>query len=134
MRPAQVGVPIFSTRCGLGHDIIATMKMSDAIAVLDALAQESRLEIFRYLIQLGTPGASAGRIGDHLQVHAATLSFHLSALRHAGLVLSRRESRSIIYTANFARMNDLLSYLLQNCCRGEPRPAAACAPEHHAAS
>jgi DNA-binding transcriptional ArsR family regulator len=108
------------------------MKMSDAIAVLDALAQESRLQIFRYLIQVGPPGASAGTIGDHLRVHAATLSFHLSALRHAGLVLSRRESRSIIYTANFARMNDLLSYLMQNCCQGDSRPASAGRLEIHA--
>jgi DNA-binding transcriptional ArsR family regulator len=101
------------------------MKMSDAIAVLDALAQESRLQIFRYLIQAGPAGASAGAIGDHLQVHAATLSFHLNALRHAGLVLSRRESRSIIYTANYPRMNDLLSYLTQNCCQGDSKPLRA---------
>ena len=107
------------------------MKMSEAISVLTALAQESRLEIFRFLIEVGPAGAPAGRIGDKLAVHAATLSFHLNALREAGLVTSRRESRSIIYAANYGRMNDLLAYLMANCCQGEmarvgePTPALA---------
>jgi ArsR family transcriptional regulator, arsenate/arsenite/antimonite-responsive transcriptional repressor len=95
------------------------MKMTDAVAVLDALAQESRLEIFRFLIRAGAEGASAGRIGEHMALHAATLSFHLNALKQAGLVSARRESRSIIYTASFARMRDLVGYLTHNCCRGE---------------
>ena len=102
------------------------MKMSDAVTVLDALAQESRLEIFRFLVQAGPQGAPAGRIGDQLTVHSATLSFHLNALRQAGLVTSRRESRSIIYTASYARMSELLAYLLANCCAGEL--PEACAP------
>jgi DNA-binding transcriptional ArsR family regulator len=96
------------------------MKISDAISVLNALAQESRLEIFRYLIQSGPAGVPAGRIGEQLEVHSATLSFHLNTLKHAGLVSARRESRSIIYTANFARMSDLIGYLTENCCKGEP--------------
>lgn len=87
--------------------------------VLNALAQESRLAVLRYLIRSGPAGAAAGRIGERLGVHAATLSFHLNALRQAGLVLARRESRSIIYTANFERMSALVGYLTQNCCRGE---------------
>ncbi|HYC38711.1 MAG TPA: metalloregulator ArsR/SmtB family transcription factor [Usitatibacter sp.] len=95
------------------------MKMSDAVAVLGALSQESRLEIFRYLIRAGSEGAPAGRIGEHLDMHSATLSFHLNALKQAGLVSARRESRSIIYTASFARMKSLMGYLTQNCCRGE---------------
>lgn len=95
------------------------MKMSDAVMVLNALAQESRLAILRYLIRSGTAGAAAGQIGERLEVHAATLSFHLNALRQAGLVVARRESRSIIYTANFERMSALIGYLTENCCRGE---------------
>ena len=107
------------------NDIMRIMKISDAVSVLNALAQESRLEIFRYLIRSGPAGAPAGRIGELLDVHSATLSFHLNALKHAGLVSSRRESRSIIYTANFARMSDLIGYLTENCCEGEPRARTA---------
>lgn len=95
------------------------MKISDAVEVLGALAQESRLEIFRFLIRSGPEGVPAGRLGEKLDVHSATLSFHLNALKHAGLVSARRESRSIIYTANFARMSDLIGYLTENCCEGE---------------
>lgn len=92
------------------------MEMSDAVQVLDALAQESRLGIYRFLIGRGPPGAAAGEVAEELQLHAATLSFHLSALRKAGLVLSRRESRSIIYSADFKRMTQLIGYLTENCC------------------
>ncbi len=119
MRFVQATPADLSRLARRGADIIATMKMKDAVAVLDALAQETRLGIFRFLIRMGPEGASAGRIGQHLDLHAATLSFHLSALRHAGLVESRRESRSIIYSANFSRMDALVSYLLENCCQGE---------------
>src|SRR5688572_26347448 len=101
------------------HDNIKTMKTTDAVAVLGALAQESRLEVFRFLIRRGPEGSSAGRIGEALDLHSATLSFHLSALKQAGLVTARRESRSIIYTASFARMRELVSFLTVNCCRGE---------------
>ena len=93
--------------------------MSDAVDVLSALAQASRLDIFRYLIRMGPAGVPAGQIGDQVGVHAATLSFHLHALKRAGLVNSRRESRLIIYSANFARMSDLIGYLTENCCIGE---------------
>lgn len=109
------------------YDNIKTMERTDAISALNALAQESRLDIFRYLIQAGAAGASAGRIGGHLGLHAATLSFHLNALKQAGLVSARRESRSIIYTASFARMSELMGYLTQNCCRGAA-PRAALEP------
>ena len=90
--------------------------MSNAVLVLNALAQESRLAIFRHLIRSGPTGSSAGHIGELLEVHPATLSFHLNALRQAGLVVARRDSRSIIYTANFSRMSDLIGYLTENCC------------------
>ena len=107
------------------------MKVSVAVGVLGALAQESRLEIIRYLIRVGPSGVPAGRIADHLHVHAATLSFHLNALKHAGLVSSKRESRSIIYFANFARVSDLVGFLTENCCSEEhanSRIRAAVAP------
>lgn len=109
------------------------MKISEAVSILGALAQESRLDIFRYLIRSGPAGVAAGRIGEDLDVHSATLSFHLNALRHAGLVSARRESRSIIYTANFERMGELLAYLTENCCKGEPRRRPAARPARRAA-
>jgi DNA-binding transcriptional ArsR family regulator len=94
------------------------MKTDDAVHVLGALAQETRLTVFRYLVAQGLEGAAAGRIAEDLGLHSATLSFHLAALRQAGLVASRRDSRSIVYTADFAVVNGLVAYLLQNCCRG----------------
>ncbi len=117
------------------------MKKSNVIAALGALAQETRLDIFRLLIQKGPNGLPAGEIGERLGQPSPTLSFHLNQLRFAGLVTSRRESRSIIYTANFREMNDLLAYLTENCCGGRPElcvPAATpnsaseCAPQQTA--
>ena len=114
------------------------MKKLTAIAALGALAQETRLDIFRLLVQKGPAGSPAGEIGTRLGQPSPTLSFHLSQLRFAGLVSSRRASRSIIYSANFKAMSDLLAYLTENCCGGRPElcsSAAApgcgseCAPE-----
>ena len=102
------------------------MKKSTAIAALAALAQETRLEIFRLLVQKGPAGLPAGAIGERLGQPSPTLSFHLNQLRFAGLVTSRRESRSIIYAANFKAMNGLLAYLTENCCGGRPE---MCAPD-----
>jgi DNA-binding transcriptional ArsR family regulator len=99
------------------------MEKSDAIAALAALAQESRLDVFRLLVQAGTEGLPAGQIAERLGVPANTLSFHLNQLRHAGLVTFRRESRSLIYVAEYVAMNDLLAYLTENCCQGD---AASC--------
>jgi ArsR family transcriptional regulator, arsenate/arsenite/antimonite-responsive transcriptional repressor len=96
------------------------MEKVDAIAALAALAQETRLDIFRLLVQAGGKGLPAGQIGEKLGLPSATLSFHLSQLRHAGLVTFRRESRSLIYAAEYAAMNSLLAYLTENCCRGDP--------------
>lgn len=104
------------------------MKTSETIRVLAALAQESRLDVFRYLIRQGIVGAPAGRIAADLGVHAATLSFHLNALKQAQLVEARRESRSIVYTANFSRVNRLIGFLTENCCRGEAAAGAAATP------
>jgi len=114
------------------------MKKSSVVAALGALAQETRLDIFRLLVQKGPEGLPAGEIGTRLGQPSPTLSFHLSRLRFASLVSSRRESRSIIYSANFKAMNDLLAYLTENCCGGRPElcsPASVpgrrseCAPQ-----
>jgi ArsR family transcriptional regulator, arsenate/arsenite/antimonite-responsive transcriptional repressor len=110
------------------------MKKSTVISALGALAQETRLDIFRLLVQKGPEGLPAGEIGTRLGQPSPTLSFHLNQLKFAGLVSSRRESRSIIYTANFKMMTNLLGYLTENCCGGRPEmcaPAAIsdCEPE-----
>ncbi|MGD0073484.1 MAG: metalloregulator ArsR/SmtB family transcription factor [Candidatus Binataceae bacterium] len=101
------------------------MKRSAAVAALGALAQETRLDIFRLLVDKGPGGLAAGEIGTRLGLPSPTLSFHLNQLRFARLVASRRASRSIIYTANFKAMNALLAYLTENCCGGRPE---LCAP------
>lgn len=94
------------------------MEKSETIAALAALAQESRLDIFRLLVQAGSEGCAVGLIGKRLGLPSATLSFHLNQLKQAGLVSFRREGRSLIYTANFAAMNALMGYLTENCCGG----------------
>jgi len=101
------------------------MKKSTVISALGALAQETRLDIFRLLVRKGPEGLPAGEIGMQLGQPSPTLSFHLNQLKFAGLVSSRRESRSIIYTANFKMMTNLLGYLTENCCGGQPE---LCAP------
>ena len=99
------------------------MKKSNAIATLAALAQESRLDVFRLLVQAGADGISAGQIGERLGLPSATLSFHLNQLKQAGLITFRREGRSLIYMAEYDAMNALLGYLTENCCQGD---AAGC--------
>ena len=94
------------------------MEKSNAIGALAALAQETRLDVFRLLVGAGPPGLPAGRIGERLGVASATLSFHLKELRRAGLVSCRRVGRSLIYAADFGAMNALVGYLTENCCRG----------------
>jgi DNA-binding transcriptional ArsR family regulator len=99
------------------------MEKTDVIAALAALAQDTRLDVFRLLVQAGRDGLPAGRVGERLNLPSATLSFHLNQLRHAGLVTFRREGRSLIYAAEYAAMNGLLAYLTENCCQGD---TAAC--------
>jgi len=101
------------------------MKTSGAIAALGALAQETRLAIFRLLVERGPAGFAAGVIAAKLDIPASSLSFHLAQLTHAGLIVQRRESRSLIYSVDFAAMNALMGYLTENCCGGD---ASACAP------
>ena len=96
------------------------MELNEAVAALGALAQETRLAIFRLLVEAGPEGLSVGRIGEALGAAPATLSFHLKELSHSGLVLSRQESRFIYYSVNFEQMAALMTFLTQNCCRGMP--------------
>jgi ArsR family transcriptional regulator len=96
------------------------MEKSSAISALAALAQETRLDIFRLLVQVGPGGLAAGQIGERLGLPSATLSFHLNHLKHSGLVSFKREGRSLIYTAEYTAMNGLLAYLTENCCQGDP--------------
>jgi ArsR family transcriptional regulator, arsenate/arsenite/antimonite-responsive transcriptional repressor len=96
------------------------MELKAAVTSLAALAQETRLSIFRLLVEAGPEGVSAGRIGDTLEVPPATLSFHLKELARAGLVSLRQERQFIYYAADFERMAELMTFLTQNCCQGMP--------------
>lgn len=107
------------------------METKSALAALSALAQETRLAVFRYLVEAGPEGVTVGRIGEALDIAPATLSFHLKELSHAGLVQSRQESRFIWYSADYGSMNGLIDYLTENCCRGQAE--ACCAPSRPAA-
>jgi ArsR family transcriptional regulator, arsenate/arsenite/antimonite-responsive transcriptional repressor len=99
------------------------MEATAVTNALAALAQETRLAVFRLLVQAGPEGLAAGRIGAALGQPAATLSFHLGQLRQAGLVSYRRQGRSLIYVAEFAAMAGVIAYLTEKCCGGD---AAAC--------
>jgi len=92
------------------------MKTKDAVGGLFALAHEGRLEIFRLLVRKGSAGMAAGDLAGHFSMPAPTMSFHLKELSNAGLIASRRESRSIIYAANYGHMQELLGFLMENCC------------------
>ena len=94
------------------------MDTTSAVQSLAALAQESRLEVFRLLVQAGPEGLPAGEIAGRLGIPSSTLSFHVKALAQAGLVESRQDGRFIFYSADFAAMNDLLAFLGENCCGG----------------
>ncbi len=96
------------------------MEKADALAALAALAQESRLDIYRLLVQAGPEGLPAGRIGEQLGLPSATLAFHLKELKNAGLATFTRNGRSLIYAAAYPTMNALLGYLTENCCQGNP--------------
>ena len=98
------------------------MEIIAAVERLSALAQASRLTIFRRLVEAGPAGMAAGHIAKELGLAGPTLSFHLSQLRHAGLVSARRNGRSITYAAEYVAVNRLIAFLTDNCCR---RPPAA---------
>ena len=99
------------------------METNDAVVALSALAQPSRLEVFRMLVQAGPQGLAAGQIAAQMGIPAPSLSFHLKELTHAGLTDARQDGRYVIYTARFDTMNALLGFLTENCCGG-----AACTP------
>jgi DNA-binding transcriptional ArsR family regulator len=99
------------------------METKQAVQALGALAQDTRLGVYRLLVQAGPQGMAAGAIGEQLDLAPATLSFHLAGLTRAGLARSRQDGRFVIYTADFESMAALVAFLTENCCGG-----AACAP------
>jgi ArsR family transcriptional regulator, arsenate/arsenite/antimonite-responsive transcriptional repressor len=107
------------------------VESNQIIKALAALAQESRLGIFRLLVQAGPTGMAAGEIGAELKIPPATLSFHLKEMNHAGLVSAQQDGRFIFYSANFRQMGELVSFLTENCCARDGvscAPSAACRP------
>jgi DNA-binding transcriptional ArsR family regulator len=111
------------------------MDTTTAVTALGALAQETRLQIFRQLVQAGPAGVSVGKIAEHLGTEAnGRLSFHLKELVNAGLATATQSGRFIYYSANYPAMNELLAYLTTNCCAGEPcgEQTSICCPETQA--
>lgn len=101
------------------------MQLPTAVEALSALAHASRLAVFRLLVRAGAEGMAAGEIAREIGVLPNTLSSHLTILDQAGLVQARREGRSIIYSADYARMRDLLGFLVADCCAGRPEICGA---------
>lgn len=107
------------------------MEPTDAIAAFAALAQPTRLAVFRLLVQAGPEGVGAGAIAAAVAAQPSTLSHHLGELERAGLAVSRRDGRQVIYAADYAGTRRLLAFLMEDCCRGRPEicdalPALAC--------
>ncbi len=96
------------------------METKDVLAALAALAQESRLAVFRLLVQAGPAGLAASKIAEQLDIAPSSLSFHLKELTHARLLTSKQDGRFIIYAARFDTMNGLVGFLTENCCGGVP--------------
>ncbi|QRX82431.1 helix-turn-helix transcriptional regulator [Glaciimonas sp. PAMC28666] len=96
------------------------METKGVITALSALAQDSRLAVFRLLVQAGHAGMPAGKIGEAAGISPSSLSFHMKELAHAEMVTSRNEGRFVIYAANFSTMNGLIAFLTENCCGGIP--------------
>lgn len=94
------------------------MKTPQAVVALASLAQDTRLAIYRLLVQQGPEGLAAGAIAEHLELPGPTLSFHLKELAHAGMVEARQDGRFVYYAANYDQMNALIGYLTENCCQG----------------
>ena len=95
------------------------MDIQQALLAFDALSQETRLRVFRMLVEFGPEGAPAGTLSQSMEIPHNTLSFHLSHMSNAGLVQSRRDGRMIIYNANFQFFNDLLRFMVKDCCRDD---------------
>lgn len=96
------------------------MQSTEAVKSLAALAQESRLAIFRILVQAGPAGVAAGQLAEVLHIPPSSLSFHMKELTHAGLTSARQAGRFVIYSAQLDRMNDLIKFMTENCCGGSP--------------
>jgi len=96
------------------------MDTQQTLAALAALAQESRLAVFRLLVQAGPDGLAASKIAERLAIAPSSLSFHLKELAHAGLVVPRQAGRFVIYSADVGAMKGLISFLTENCCGGKP--------------
>ena len=96
------------------------METKDAVIALSALAQASRLAVFRTLVQAGPAGLPAGKVSELTGIPPSSLSFHLKELSHAGLAAARQDGRFVIYNAQFGAMNDLVVYLTENCCGDNP--------------
>ena len=105
------------------------MESIQVIAALEALAQESRLAVFRALVQAGPSGLTPSHMSEALDVPSPTLSFHLAQLKHAGLVSVTRQGRSLTYVAAYETMNGLIEFLTENCCAGSACVPASCAPK-----
>ena len=104
------------------------MEKKGAITALGALAQETRLDVYRLLVTQGPAGLPAGAIAERLDVLPASLTFHLKELQHAGLITQRRLGRQLIYAAEYGAMTELLAYLTENCCGRAESCAPACDP------
>jgi ArsR family transcriptional regulator, arsenate/arsenite/antimonite-responsive transcriptional repressor len=104
------------------------MDEGQAVKAFGAMAQETRLQIVRRLVQAGPPGMAAGAIADELGIQPSNASFHLGQLEKARLVDSRRDARSIIYTAAYPVLGDLIRFLMEDCCAGDRRVLSACSP------
>ena len=108
------------------------MDQSQALRGFAALSQETRLAIVRLLVRAGADGLAAGAVAEAVDASPSNVSFHLKDLEHAGLITARRESRSIIYAADYDALRDLIAFLMKDCCAGRPEicaaAAAACAP------
>src|SRR5215469_10151675 len=110
------------------------MESNTAVEALAALAQESRLQLYRLLVQAGPEGLAASELAERLGIPPNTLSFHLKTLSHAGLVVARPEGRFIYYSANYEQMNTLLGFLTENCCGGRSCAPGAAAPRRRKVS
>ena len=107
------------------------MESDLAIKALGALAQDHRLAAFRRLVQAGDDGLAAGALAEALHIPSSSLSFHLAQLSHAGLIMQQRVGRSLIYRADYEAMNELVGYLMENCCGGAVcLPVSACPPQN----
>jgi ArsR family transcriptional regulator, arsenate/arsenite/antimonite-responsive transcriptional repressor len=104
------------------------MKAAAVIEALGALAHEHRLSIYKLLVERGPEGLPAGHIGTKLKLVPSSLTFHLQNLQRAGLISQRRESRQLIYSADYEAMNGVVGYLTENCCVGSSKCAPTCKP------